>query len=328
MRGGRARGVQSGSGGADRLTERGCDARRCRLAHVLLPGAKSYQIRGYAARMPQPQQVARYTRRIGADLERVWENVRDWAHLPWLHRASFRAIALEEEGSWGWRARIGLADAREIRLELVIDGLRYVSRTLEGEGAGTEIWTALQARDASTDIEVEFHVPGVSAAAAPKLGALYTALYTRLWDEDEAMMRRRGALLARGAAGHALLPPDAAPLDLGPEAEVRRRAPFGIEFAGRAFHVGAAGRRAGRVVGGMPALARSAPGRPRRAGRRHLPVARLPLRAALRTRLRRRRAPAAVAGSAHRRRRGRARARVCLISCWSRGRPTRSTRAA
>jgi nitrite reductase/ring-hydroxylating ferredoxin subunit len=188
--------------------------------------------------MPQPLRVASYARCIRADIERVWENVRDWEHLPWLHRASFRSIALEEEGSWGWRARIGLANAREIRLELVIDGLRYVSRTLEGDGAGGEIWTTLAPRDATrTDIEVEFRVPGVSADAAPKLGALYTALYTRLWDEDEAMMQRRSALLAPDAAPRGALPPEAAPLDLGPLDEVRRRAPFTIEFEGRAFRV-------------------------------------------------------------------------------------------
>ncbi len=192
--------------------------------------------------MPQPLCVARYERRIEAGIERVWENVRDWEHLPYLHRTSFRSIALEEAGSWGWRARIGLASSREIRFELVIDGLRYVSRTLEGDGAGTEIWTTLRPRDgASTDIEVEFLVPGISAEAAPKLGALYTALYTQLWDEDEAMMQRRSALLARRSALLTPLPAEAPALDLGPEAAARARAPFAIEFAGRPFRIACVG---------------------------------------------------------------------------------------
>ncbi|TMP97098.1 MAG: hypothetical protein E6L09_13880 [Verrucomicrobia bacterium] len=30
-----------------------------------------------------------------ASLERIWENVRDWEHLPWLHRRSFLDIQLE-----------------------------------------------------------------------------------------------------------------------------------------------------------------------------------------------------------------------------------------
>jgi len=189
--------------------------------------------------VPQPTRVATYPRRIRADLERVWENVRDWEHLPWLHRTSFRAICREDEGEWGWRARIALANGREIRLELVIDGLRYVSRTLDGDGAGTEIWTRLAPAGSATDIEVEFLVPGVSADSAPKLGAAFTRLYARLWDEDEAMMRRRAALLARRDLFGA--PPTNEPaLDLGPADEVRARAPFEVELAGRPFRIVAA----------------------------------------------------------------------------------------
>jgi nitrite reductase/ring-hydroxylating ferredoxin subunit len=189
-------------------------------------------------RVPQLARVARYERRIRAGMARVWENVRDWEHLPWLHRTSFSRIALEEEGDFGWRARIGLRSGREIRLELVIEGPRYVSRTLEGDGAGSEIWTTLApAGEDATDIEVEFRVPGVSDAAAPKLGHAWTQLYTRLWDEDEAMMQRRSALLARGAALRSPPPRDAAPLDLGPADAVRARAPFVVEYAGRPFRV-------------------------------------------------------------------------------------------
>jgi len=190
--------------------------------------------------VPQPTRVATYPRRIRADLARVWENVRDWEHLPWLHRSSFRAIFREDEGEWGWRARIALANGREIRLELVIEGLRYVSRTLEGDGAGTEIWTRLAPVGSATDIEVEFLVPGVSAELAPKLGAAFTQLYARVWDEDEAMMRRRAALLARRELLGAL-PQEESALDLGPAAEVRARAPFEVKLAGRPFRIVAAG---------------------------------------------------------------------------------------
>ena len=188
--------------------------------------------------MPEPREVARYRRRIGAGIERVWENVRDWEHLPWLHRASFRAIELEGEGGWGWRARLVLANGREIQLELAIDGSRYVSRTLAGDGAGTEIWTTLREVDgAHTDIEVAFLVPGVPADAAAKLGPAFVQLYTRLWDEDEAMMQRRAALLAQRSELFAPLPPDAPSVDLGPAAQARARAPFDAEFAGRSFRV-------------------------------------------------------------------------------------------
>jgi nitrite reductase/ring-hydroxylating ferredoxin subunit len=186
-----------------------------------------------------PPTVARYQRRLLASEERVWENVRDWEHLPWLHRESFASIALEERGDWGWRARIGLhEEGREIRLELVIDSPRYVSRTLEGVGAGSEIWTTVEPVAAGeTCVEVEFRVPDVSASLAPKLGAAYVALYTRLWDQDEAMMRRRERELARRTALLAPLPADAPPLDLGPADALRARAPFAVEYAGRPYRV-------------------------------------------------------------------------------------------
>jgi nitrite reductase/ring-hydroxylating ferredoxin subunit len=188
--------------------------------------------------VPPPTRVAVYPRRVRASEERVWENVRDWEHLPWLHRTSFRSIELEDEGAWGWRARIGLANGRAIRLELVIDGARYVSRTLEGDGAGGEIWTRVTPEGAAaTQIEVEFHLPDVSADAAPKLGAAYVKLYTQLWDEDEAMMRRRSDVLARRAQWLAPLPAGSPPLDLGDPDAVRARAPFTVELAGRPYRV-------------------------------------------------------------------------------------------
>lgn len=177
--------------------------------------------------------VATYRRRVAASAERVWENVRDWEHLPWLHGTSFRSIALEAEGSWGWRARIGLPapPGAEILLELRIepDEPRYVARTLAGPGAGSEIWTRVQPiDDAATAIEVEFRLPGVAPERVAALGELYTSLYRRLWDEDEAMMIGRAqALAARPAPA-----PDAGPLALGPLAALRARLPLCVELAG------------------------------------------------------------------------------------------------
>jgi nitrite reductase/ring-hydroxylating ferredoxin subunit len=95
------------------------------------------------------------------------------------------------------------AQAQRIVLELVLEreALRYVARTLEGPGAGGEIWTRLHPADADvTGLRVDFHLPGVAPARAPELLAGYRALYTRLWDEDEAMMSRRARLLRDPAA--------------------------------------------------------------------------------------------------------------------------------
>ncbi len=182
--------------------------------------------------------VARYERTVPVSTDRVWENVRDWEHLPWLHRTSFSSIELREEGDWGWRARIGLQPAaleRSIELELVIakDAPRYVSRTVKGPGAGSEIWTTVSGRgpDAS-DIAVEFLVPGVDPARADAVGVGFVEAYTRLWDEDEGMMsERRDQLRARRG------PAAPAELELGPLAELRARLPLVVALGGRRFRL-------------------------------------------------------------------------------------------
>jgi len=183
--------------------------------------------------MPAPNltRVATYRRRVAASAERVWENVHDWEHLPWLHASSFRSIALEDVGDWGWRARIGLHPSAEIGLELVLspDAPRYVSRTTAGPGAGSEIWTTVTAiSDAATDVAVEFWLPDVATAHADAIGAAYVQLYTRLWDEDEAMMVRRAEEIARP---HGAATPRQR-RRLGSIDAIRARAPFCFEWAG------------------------------------------------------------------------------------------------
>ena len=176
-------------------------------------------------------EVARYERRVHASGERVWENVRDWEHLPWLHRSSFRSIALRDEGDWGWKAEIGLRPQGEILLELVIHGARYVSRTLEGPGAGTEIWTRVTpVGERETDVAVSFQVPEVPPEAAESLGAGFRKLYAQLWDEDEGMMEHRTRELAARATR-------AEPLALGPAAKLRARLPLCVELGGRRYRV-------------------------------------------------------------------------------------------
>jgi nitrite reductase/ring-hydroxylating ferredoxin subunit len=189
---------------------------------------------------PAPAPLASYERLVRAPLSRVWENVMDWEHLPWLHRESFSSIELIEAGRWGWRAHVALPPAgrgARFRLELVRerDAERYVARTLDGAGAGTEIWTSLETRGGEdTRIRVDFHVPGVAAERAAGLGRGFVALYTRLWDQDEAMMRRRELLLSR------VCRPRAHPereLDLGPLDALRARLPLRVELGGRPWRV-------------------------------------------------------------------------------------------
>ena len=180
-------------------------------------------------------QVATYRRRVAASTERVWENVRDWEHLPFLHAASFRSIALETQSEGGWRARVGLHPASEIDLELAIEprAPRYVSRTLAGPGAGSEIWTAVTrvASDA-TEIAVEFWLPAVAPDRVGALGAAYTQLYRRLWDEDETMMVRRARELA---VVDASTPSDR--VRLGRADQLREQAPHCFAWAGRRWRL-------------------------------------------------------------------------------------------
>jgi nitrite reductase/ring-hydroxylating ferredoxin subunit len=181
--------------------------------------------------------VGTYEREVGACLERVWENVLDWEHLPWLHRGSFSRIEALAAGAWGWRARVGLQPeaAGEILLELVRDpsAPRYVARTLEGPGRGSEIWTELREEaEERTAIRVAFDLPGVAPERAAALGRSYRALYARLWDEDEAMMQRRADELRRPLRARA----DGA-FDLGPADAVRARLPLVASFGELRFRL-------------------------------------------------------------------------------------------
>jgi nitrite reductase/ring-hydroxylating ferredoxin subunit len=180
--------------------------------------------------------VATYRRRVAASTERVWENVRDWEHLPFLHAASFRSIALEDASAAGWRARVGLHPSSEITLELAIDASdpRYVSRTLAGPGAGSEIWTTVTGvSPAATDVEVAFWLPDVAADRVDALGAAYVRLYERLWDEDESMMVRRAAELAAPRTGRAA--PER--VCLGALADLRAKLPHCFAWSGRGWRL-------------------------------------------------------------------------------------------
>jgi nitrite reductase/ring-hydroxylating ferredoxin subunit len=181
--------------------------------------------------------VAVYRRAIGASLERVWENVLDWEHLPWLHASTFAEIECESSGDWGWRARVGHpggAGSYPIELQVDRSRSRYVTRVLGESSVASEIWTRLSARaERITDIEVEFRLAPGSGSDPDSLGQGYIALYTRLWDEDEAMMQHRQRELDRSAE------PLRGPLErvLGTREDVLSRVPYSVELAGQVFRV-------------------------------------------------------------------------------------------
>jgi nitrite reductase/ring-hydroxylating ferredoxin subunit len=185
--------------------------------------------------------IAVYRRSIQASLARVWENVLDWEHLPWLHAASFTGVDLVERSAEHWRTWVTLpGDNPEDRRALIDVRLarpdrHYWTRTLEGAGAGTGIKTALtETAPHVTDIAVAFDIPDVPIERAPRIGAAYVDLYARLWDEDEAMMRRRQRTLDGGAPSARAAHP---PLRLGPLAVVRARLPWTLVVGERTLRL-------------------------------------------------------------------------------------------
>ena len=184
--------------------------------------------------------AAVYSREVRVGVDRIWENVLDWEHLPALHEIFFSDVALVEIGNWGWRVeltRAAGAAGRRIVVELRIDRekARYCVRTLAGEGAGTEIWTLLEALGPHrTAIEARFYLPEHGPDRLAALGEKYRSSHARLWNQDEAMMMRRDALSARRRTHRKV---SATPLALGPLCEVRQRLPLLVEVDGEPFRL-------------------------------------------------------------------------------------------
>jgi nitrite reductase/ring-hydroxylating ferredoxin subunit len=183
-----------------------------------------------------------YRRTIRAGIERIWENVFDWEHLPVLHETYFDAVELIESGSWGWRAaltkRPGTPDRRMV-LELQTDraNARYRVQTLAGDGTGTEIWTLMEPTGPRrTEIEVRYYLPERRPERLAVLAEKYRCSCDRLWDEDEAMMMRRDILTTRAFTRSQRRDPPH-PVLLGPLSELRSRLPLAVELDGEEFRV-------------------------------------------------------------------------------------------
>jgi len=183
--------------------------------------------------------VGIYRRTISAGIERIWENVRDWEHLPWLHAEAFTSVSLIEQGEPGWTADVGFSGGgrSRVRVALEVAKFRYTTSTLSGDAAGTDIVTVLQPKgDNVTDIEVSFHVPGVSKADRSAMFEIYRDIYAQLWDEDEAMMRERQSVLdervsSSSASGSATT------LKLGDKSELLKSLPKIVSVAGTSFRL-------------------------------------------------------------------------------------------
>jgi nitrite reductase/ring-hydroxylating ferredoxin subunit len=186
---------------------------------------------------PGLQLAATYVREVEASIARVWENVFDWEHLPALHAEYFCDVRLLEEHARGWQVAVtrqpgGPGRRIVIELDAERERARYRVRIVEGEGAGTEIWTLLALREANqTAVEVRFYLPLNKQQKLAEIGEAYRHAYTRLWDADERMMRRREALSGWTAR------PLRRPMPLGPIAELRQRLPLTLEIDGTSFRI-------------------------------------------------------------------------------------------
>ena len=169
-------------------------------------------------------EVTRYKRTINANKARVWENVFDWEHLPHLHNTSFRYAELDDAGDWGWR--IWSDQARRSHVELCYDmeNNRYVARSYKNQEQVSEIWTTVTPDHQATDIEVRFLVPDVTEEKIASTGKFFNQLYTKLWDEDEAMMIERQTQLDKRSELHPLQ------VDLGYEDELLSSLPRYIDL--------------------------------------------------------------------------------------------------
>jgi nitrite reductase/ring-hydroxylating ferredoxin subunit len=189
---------------------------------------------------PSLELVVTCRREVRAGLERIWENVFDWEHLPALHEMYFNTVELLEIGNDGWRVALtkqpGTPDRRMI-LELRADRneCRYRVKILAGDGADSEIWTMLTPLGPQrTAVEVQYYLPECRAEKLEERAEKYRRSCEELWDQDEAMMMRREAMVARAATDR---PRSSTPVSLGPFAELRKRLPLLVEFQGEEFRI-------------------------------------------------------------------------------------------
>jgi nitrite reductase/ring-hydroxylating ferredoxin subunit len=179
-----------------------------------------------------------YRRELAVSIERLYENALDWEHLPYLHCSSFAQIKCTDGGASGFRARVWPKPYNEgrsfvIELRLDRDLRRWITRTLDGPGTGTEIWThAFQLAERQTLVVVDFFVPGIDDPKRIEIGHFYVDLYTRLYDEDVLMMSERQRQLDLFRTH---IEEDTPPLVLGSLADVRARLPITINSGGLKF---------------------------------------------------------------------------------------------
>jgi nitrite reductase/ring-hydroxylating ferredoxin subunit len=189
---------------------------------------------------PDLPRIATYQRALPVSLERLYENAIDWAHLPYLHRSTFARIDCLEAGEWGFRAQVwqrAREDGQPLVIELRLERscCRWITRTLEGPGRGTEIWThSFAIGERQTNVVVDFFVPIVAIARIKPLRDFFVELYTRLYDEDVWMMTVRQERLDALSRQERK---ESNRRELGPLDEVRKELPLLFELGSGTFRL-------------------------------------------------------------------------------------------
>mgnify|MGYP005992747547 CR=1 FL=1 len=184
--------------------------------------------------------VTSFTKELNVSLERMYENAIDGAHLPHLHQSSFSELTVIDEGTWGWRARGHLApkspfNGMLLELRLDRDKHRWITKTLSGLGAGTEIWThAIPLGDRKIKVIVDFYIPKLPKFLHSMYAQRLIDTYAQLYLEDEAMMQHRQAELDRKKGAKK---PNSATLDLGLAQEVTAKLPLSFELGDQRFQL-------------------------------------------------------------------------------------------
>ena len=169
--------------------------------------------------------VGTYRRLLPVGLERMYENVLDWEHLPFVHASTFSAVRVLDFGSCGWRAEVAnhAGQSWTVAVDLDRHCQRWITRNLDGAYAGAEVWTQAYAMDPTgagerLQVVVDFFVPGLADGDRDRVFRGYARLYETLYDEDVAMMAERqrqidrriegsqGAVVEVGRRQHLVLP--------------------------------------------------------------------------------------------------------------------------
>lgn len=189
----------------------------------------------------QLSHVTTYTRELPIPIARMYENVLDWEHLPFVHSSTFSHIEVIESGKWGWKINANLTPKSRFNrmvLELRMDRSknRWITKTVAGFGKGTEIWThAIPLTKNKIKVVVDFYVPKLPSFLKEQYAKSYIEQYTKLYDEDLWMMARRQEQLNNLAKAKKTTPQIS--LSLGKLSEVQAKLPLKFEFNHQSYRL-------------------------------------------------------------------------------------------